>query len=112
MLQINKDLLNYYKGLIELRKTSEAFRRADYSDVTFFTYKDKPFALGYSVKYKAEEFVVLFNADPKSTFEADLPKGEWTILADEHQAGINPIKTVQQKVILNASTGMILKRSK
>ena len=53
------------------------------------------------MKYKAEEFVVLFNADPKSTFEADLPKGEWTILADEHQAGINPIKTVQQKVILN-----------
>ena len=39
---INSDLLNYYKGLIELRKTSEAFRRADYSDVTFFTYKDKP----------------------------------------------------------------------
>jgi pullulanase/glycogen debranching enzyme len=107
---INSDLLNYYKGLIELRKTSETFRRADYSDVTFFTYKDKPFALGYSVNYKSEEFVVLLNADPKFTFEAVLPKGEWTILADEHQAGINPIKTVHQKVTLNSLSGMILKK--
>jgi pullulanase/glycogen debranching enzyme len=109
---INFDLLNYYQGLIELRKTSETFRKADYSEVTFFTYKDKPFALGYSIKYKHEEFVVMFNADPKFTFEADLPKGEWTILADENQAGINPIKTVQQKVTLNSSSGMILKKSK
>lgn len=110
--KINEELFNYYKGLIELRKKYEAFRRADYSDVKFFNYKDKPFALGYYVKYKAEEFVVLFNADPKSSFEADLPEGEWDVLADESKAGINSIKTVQQKVTINSSAGMILKRSK
>ncbi len=34
-VKINQDLFNYYKGLIELRKKYEAFRRADYSDVIF-----------------------------------------------------------------------------
>ncbi len=109
---INSDLLNYYKGLIELRKTFEAFRRADYSDVKFFTYKDKPFALGYSVKYKNEEFVVLFNADPKSSIEIELPAGNWDVIVDENTSGIITIKTLQKKVTIINSTGMILKKGK
>jgi len=101
-VKINEELFNYYKGLIELRKTSEAFRRADYSDVTFLTYKDKPFALGYSVKHKDEEFIVMLNADPKSLLETKLPDGEWEVFADEHQAGTKAIKTVQHKVTINS----------
>ena len=107
---INQNLFNYYKGLIEIRKKYEAFRRADYGDVSFINYKDKPFVLGYSIKYKYEEFLVLFNANPNSSFETELPEGEWEILADENIAGINPIKTIQQKVTVNSSTGMILKK--
>ncbi len=87
--KINSDLLNYYKGLIELRKEYEAFRRADYSDVIFFDLKKNPFALGYLLKYKNEEFVVLFNSDPKSVIEINLPDGEWEVLVDENVAGIN-----------------------
>jgi len=108
--KINEDLFNYYKGLIELRKNYEVFRRASYSDVKFFSIKDKPFALGYSVKHKDEEFIVLFNADTKTTFEADLPEGQWEVLADENIAGIRPIKQIQQKVTLNSTTGIILKK--
>jgi hypothetical protein len=66
--------------------------------------------LGYSVKHKDEEFIVLFNADTKTTFETDLPEGQWEVLADENIAGINSIKTIQQKVTLKSSTGMILKK--
>jgi pullulanase/glycogen debranching enzyme len=110
--QINKELFNYYKGLIELRKKYEGFRRADYNDVTFFNYKDKPFALGYSVKYKDEEFVVLLNADPKSAMDFQLPNGDWGVIVDENTAGIISQKTHQKKVSLNESTGMILKKVK
>jgi pullulanase/glycogen debranching enzyme len=98
--------------LIELRKKYEAFRKASYDEVTFFSYKDKPFVLGYSVKYKDEELLVLFNADIKTSFTAELPEGKWVLLVDESRAGINSIKTIQQKVTLNSSTGMILKKSK
>jgi len=108
--KINQELFNYYKGLIELRKKYEVFRRANYNDVKFFNLKEKPFALGYSVKHKDEEFVVLFNADPKSSLEVNLPDGEWEVLADDQQAGIQPIKSAHQKITLGGSTGMILKK--
>jgi len=107
---LNSDLFSYYQGLIELRKKYESFRRANYSEITFFNYKAKPFALGYSVKHKDEEFIVLFNADPKSTLEADLPAGEWSVLVDENKAGTNSLKTVQKKVTLNSSTGTVLNK--
>ncbi len=77
--QLNKDLLEYYQGLIELRKTFESFRRAKYEDVTFFDIKDNPFAVGYSVNYKDESFLVLMNANPKMPEEFILPKGEWDV---------------------------------
>ena len=109
-VNINEELFNYYKGLIELRKTFKAFRRADYNDVKFFDLKNNPFALGYSVKFKDEEFIVLFNADSKATLKANLPEGEWDVIVDENIAGIPAIKTVQKKVTLNSSTGMVLKR--
>jgi pullulanase/glycogen debranching enzyme len=110
--KINSDLLNYYKGLIDLRKKYEAFRKADYSDVIFFDLKKNPFALAYSVKYKNEEFVVLFNADPKSLIEINLPDGEWDVLVDENTSGIKPINTLQKKITLNTSTGFVLKKNK
>ena len=44
--KINSDLLNYYKGLIQLRNHFEAFRRAEYEQVHFFEVKDNPFAMG------------------------------------------------------------------
>ena len=109
-VKTNQDLFNYYKGLIEIRRKYDAFRRADYSDVSFINYKDKPFVLGYSVKYKNEEFLVLFNANPISSFKTELPEGEWDILADENSAGTKSLQSVKSKITLNSSTGMILKK--
>ncbi|HSW53939.1 MAG TPA: alpha-amylase family glycosyl hydrolase [Ignavibacteriaceae bacterium] len=109
-VKVNEELFNYYKGLIEIRKTFKTFRRAEYGDLQFFIFKEKPFALGYSVKYDDEEFVVLCNADPKSSLVVDIPDGEWNVLADENTASVNPLKTLKKKVTLNSSTGMILKK--
>jgi pullulanase len=109
-VKINEELFHYYKGLIELRKTFGAFRRAGYDDVMFFNFKDNPFALGYSVKYRSEEFVVLFNANADSVLEAELPEGSWEVLVDENTAGTNALRTVQQKVRINSSTGILLKK--
>ena len=108
--EINQELFDYYKGLIELRKKYEAFRRADYNDVVFMEFKEKPFALGYSLNYKNEEFVVVFNANPVSELEVELPDGEWDVLADENTAGIEKPKSIRDKIILNSSTGIILKK--
>jgi len=110
--KINQDLFGYYQGLIEIRTKFEAFRRADYSDVSFFDYRRNPFALGYLVKHKQEEFIVIFNADLKTSLEAELPGGNWDVLADENAAGVIPVRTINGKISVKSSSGLILKKVK
>jgi pullulanase/glycogen debranching enzyme len=107
---INKNLLNYYKGLINLRKKYEAFRRAEYDQIKFFEIKDNPFAVGYLMEYEDDNFIVLFNADTKLSEEFLLPEGEWIVLANSEYAGIESPGSINTKVILDPSTGIVLKK--
>ncbi len=108
--KLNKDLLDYYKGLIELRNEYEAFRRAEYENVAFYVIKDNPFAIGYGLKYKEDLFVVLFNANPTMQEDFILPSGEWDILVNENSAGIKSLGKAKKKITLNPSTGCVLKK--
>ena len=108
--EINKELVDYYQGLISLRKNFEAFRRANYNDVKFMEFKGNPFAIGYNLQYKNDEFMVVLNANPKESLDVDLPSGKWEVLVDENLAGIKPISTVADKLTLNISTGIVLKK--
>jgi pullulanase/glycogen debranching enzyme len=107
---INSDLLTYYKGLIELRKKYEAFRRASYNDVKFISFTDNPFVIGYYLKYKKEVFIVVLNANTKLNFEYNLPDGDWEILVNDSSAGVNSIGKVEKHIKINSSTGIVLKR--
>ncbi|MFB3055958.1 MAG: alpha-amylase family glycosyl hydrolase [Ignavibacteriaceae bacterium] len=106
--KINEDLLNYYKGLIELRKKYEAFRRADYDQVHFFDLKDNPFAMGYMLDYNSDKFIVLLNASTKME-EFLLPEGKWEILVDARSTGDEPLTVISSKAVLDPSTGLVLK---
>ncbi len=106
--KINEDLLNYYKGLIELRKKYEAFRRADYDQVHFFDVKDNPFAMGYMLDYNSDKFIVLLNASTKME-EFLLPEGKWEILVDARSTGDEPPTVISSKAVLDPSTGLVLK---
>ena len=110
--EINKDLLDYYRGLISLRKNFEAFRRAKYQDVSFIDLKDRPFSLGYFLKYKNNEFIVLLNADPKLSLEINLPEGNWDVLVDENSAGTTPLETVKGQISIITSTGIVLMKKR
>jgi pullulanase/glycogen debranching enzyme len=108
--KINGNLLEYYKGLIKLRNTFEAFRRTSYKDVNFFEVKGKHFTLGYHLKYKQEEFIVLFNANHLHAEEFHLPAGDWHVLVNPSIAGIKTLDTVNEKIILESSSGCVLKK--
>jgi pullulanase/glycogen debranching enzyme len=108
--KINEDLLAYYKGLINFRKTFEAFRRAEYDQVHFIDMKDNPFALSYSVDYNKDRFIVLLNANRESSREFKLPEGDWDVLVNSETAGTESLGTVNTKVKLQPSTGMVLKK--
>lgn len=106
----NEDLLDYYKGLISLRKEYSAFRRAKYEEVTFYDIKDNDFALGFHISHGRNEFIVLLNAHPKMKEELHLPSGEWNILVNKDKAGLKILDTINSIVILEPSTGMVLKK--
>lgn len=109
---LNKELADYYKGLINLRNLFPAFRRADYEDVNFFKIYDNEFALGYQIKYNADEFVVLFNANQKSKEEFTLPEGKWDILVSPDKAGVDKIDEASGMIIVNAISGYVLRKAK
>jgi pullulanase len=106
--KLNKELVDYYKGLIELRKQFESFRRADYNEVRFMDIHDNDFALGYEVKHKHENFVVLFNANPNSDIVFELPEGNWEILVNPEKAGIKSLGKVNGTLKVGPSSGYVL----
>ena len=106
--KLNKDLVDYYKGLIELRKEFESFRRAEYDEVRFMDTHQNEFALGYEVKHKDENFVVVFNADPKNKIVCELPTGNWDILVNPESAGVKSIGKISGNLKVQPSSGYVL----
>ncbi|NWF51054.1 MAG: pullulanase [Ignavibacteriaceae bacterium] len=105
---LNNELLDYYKGLIRLRKEFDAFRRAEYEDIIFYEIKDNPFAIGYHIRFKNQSFLVLLNAHMKQKEEFILPEGEWDVLVNPEFAGIKSLNIATGKLIAEPSSGYVL----
>ncbi|MHC1738890.1 MAG: alpha-amylase family glycosyl hydrolase [Ignavibacteriaceae bacterium] len=107
---LNIELLNYYKGLIALRKQFPAFTRAAYEDITFFDVPHHPFALSFSLTYKGDDFYFIFNADSVKSHEFHLPTGDWQILASPEKVDLESKDYIKNKITLTSSEGYILKK--
>jgi pullulanase/glycogen debranching enzyme len=107
---LNKDLFDYYKGLIDLRNKYDAFKYADYENIVFVKNNKSKFSFAYSLGYGDERFFVLFNADRNIKTEFILPEGEWEVLVDENNAGIENLGVVKGSYKLNTSTGAVLRK--
>ena len=108
--EINSDLVDYYKGLINLRNKYPIFRRSNYDDIKFFNVTDNPFALGYKVMYENEQFMILFNADPDKEESFLIPEGLWDIYVNETSAGISSLGVISDKAALKPTTGLVLRK--
>ncbi len=108
--ELNTELLEYYKGLIQLRKKFEAFRHADYENIQFEEIKGNEFALGYRLKHKDQDFVVLFNSSPKTKASFLLPAGEWEMLVNEQLAGTESLGKIEGEYVLEPQMGAIFKK--
>ncbi len=107
--EINKELVDYYKGLIALRKTYTAFRYADYENITFYDHPHSNFGFAYLLTYQDQAFVVLFNADQSRSLEFPLPEGVWDVLVDKDSSGIKTRYVTGGKFNLEPVTGAVLK---
>ena len=103
--RINVDIFEYYKGLISLRKEHPVFRMKTRDEVLAnleFLDDDLGIRLpsrcvGYRLKRGSsgdawEEVLVLLNPNPAQVIFG-IPKGDWTVVVDDDEAGTTQVKT-------------------
>jgi pullulanase/glycogen debranching enzyme len=112
-IELNNSLFKYYKGLIKLRLKSPSFRKSNPDDINFKVYQD-PLHITFSISGKSSgdmyDYFVSLNANSRETHEIILPDGYWELVVNTHKAGNETIKSVQQKLNVPASSGVILRK--
>lgn len=105
-----KDLLEYYKGLISLRKEYKAFRMNTNEEIKeniHFLKKGINFSENNLVAYiidsknidsKCEKIVVIINANDKDV-NIDLKENNWNVVVDEKRAGNEILETIKSNKV-------------
>lgn len=110
-----KNVFNYYKGLITLRKNHPAFRMPTSKMIQnhlAFTTTEDPLLVIYQINNHAnndkwKDIIVLLNGEAKDK-NIQLPLGKWTLVTDGNT--INEKSTIyfSNTILLPATTGYIL----
>lgn len=104
-----RNLFRYYQGLIKLRRNHPAFRMTSAGmirkNLSFF---DSPEGtIGFMIKNNANNdtwsrITVLYNTN-KTPVRITLPvQANWTVVVDDDEAGINPVRTGTSRVRSNS----------
>ena len=102
--ELNSDLVDYYKGLIQLRINYLEFRRSQPKDFEFIEVGEQV-ALAYILQNK---FIVALNGDPEKELKIDLPDSKWKVLVDGTNVDLTKNKSVSDKLIVPSSTGIVV----
>ena len=100
----NSDLVNNYKGLIQLRKKYPEFRHSEPKDFEFYDVGEQV-ALAYCLQ---DRFIIALNGDPENNLEINLPDGNWKMLVDGEKVILDNSVTVSQKLFVKPTSGMVL----
>lgn len=118
--KLNAELVDYYKGLIALRKANPMFSSAPKSAVKFIDAKDTlvvAFRLDKAEYNKVAEkksdsdFLVVMNGHPRKSVDFLLPDGAWQVVANEKKVSLlEPLGVAKGRITVPASSGLILKQ--
>lgn len=112
-LPYNKELFNYYKGLIELRLNSPGLRRAKPDEINFKVYKD-PLHITFSILHDENdepyEYFISLNGNSNNPNTIILPSGYWEVVADEKTASNKTKTSIKGEYTLQPLSGIILRR--
>ena len=101
----NKELADYYSGLIDLRRTHTEFRHATKKDFKFQGLADH--ALGYVIR---DRIAVYINGENSTAVETDLPEGKWQLIVNNEEVNLNGIRQVSGKISIPPTSGIVLQR--
>ncbi len=112
--------MDYYKGLIALRKANPIFSSAPKSAVKFIDAKDTlvvAFKLDKDEHNKVAEkksdhsFLVVMNGHMRKSVDFLLPEGDWQVIAnDKGVSPFQPMGSVGGRISVPASSGLILRQ--
>lgn len=102
----NAELVDYYKGLILLRKSHPEFRQSNPEDFEFFETGNS-----VSVAYQLQnKFIVILNGESSESVSIPLPEGNWKILVDGMNANLKDGLILTGKVSAPPVSGLVLIR--
>ncbi len=112
---LNRELFDYYKGLIELRKQYPIFSSAPKEAVEFLSTNDD-FLIAFKLDAKKtksikgkDSFIVIINGNPTKIGEINLPKGKWSVIANDKSVSLRkPLATLTKTAIVPAASGIII----
>ena len=108
--RMNRELVEYYRGLIALRRQHSAFRRAQPNDFQFYS-QENPLHIVYRLSYGGKQYLVLMNGDPQHRLEFSTPPGAWGVLVDSHRASAKVWRRIAKNVVtVPATSGMVLEK--
>ena len=110
-----KNVFNYYKGLIALRKNHPAFRMPTTEMIQQhlnFTETEDPLLIIYQLYNHAnndkwKNIIVLLNGEAKDK-NVQLPIGKWILVADGNTINEKSTKHFSENILLPATTGYVL----
>ncbi len=112
-ISLNKELFDYYRGLIRLRKTAPALCRAEANEINFKVYNE-PLHITFEIdsRYSGDpyRYFISLNGHRSDFHNIVLPQGEWEMVADANRAGAHPFDYVSHNYLLEPSTGVILRQ--
>jgi pullulanase len=109
--EANRELRDYYRGLIGIRRRYPLLRHAP-PESTEFLPESRGHVLAYRLRPRKEEdkaMLVALNGNPDASCEILLPSGKWNLLADGEKAAAEPLKRgVTGSVRIPPSSGILM----
>lgn len=106
--EVNQDLLDYYKGLIDFRKNNPAFSAAKPENYNFIESIYSSFIISCQLSFNNQTYFFVLNADQVLTAYIDLPEGNWEILIDSNFSKFKSSIIVNGQVKVAAISGLVL----
>jgi len=112
-LSLNKELYDYYKDLITIRKEAPALRKSDPMDICFDYYGD-PLLLCFFISGKSTndnyDYYVILNGNSTNTNEQILPGGAWEVLVNDAIASPQTIDVISGTSSIPPKSGLFLRK--
>lgn len=112
-INLNKSLVDYYIGLIALRKSAPGLRASDPDKIRFLSSQNLnqiTYQISCSEYDDPYDYFISINGDKLQENTVELPQGEWELMADGSTASPESLRIISNNIKIPASTGIIARK--